>query len=313
MAEQENNNNTIEVKQSVALVANRGFSPTTLEQAYRLAKALAESDLVPERYRRKPNDCFVALDIAERLRSHWLAVMQSLYVVKGTPAFDAKFIVAQINQSGLYTNPLDYEIKGGDDAFNKDYQVRAFATSASTGKTLFGPWITWKIIKGEGWDSKPGSKWLTMPEQMFHYRAASWFKNRHCPQVTMGMMSMDEAYDMPEVKQVESFDVALENAKVKIENEAGSETVEIAQNEEKSAKVQAKVDEQKEKLKQAEKPAANKVEQPKKYRCIKGHFFDEPKASGKGGKTKICPECFSAKIEENTPETEGEKPGFMND
>ncbi len=122
-----------------------------------------------------------------------------------------------------------------------------------------------------------------------------------------GDITLDEAF--PEL----NFDETAKDAKTKIKEQAGSETVEIAQNEEKDVKVQAKVDEQKEKLKQADKPAENKVEQPKKYRCIKGHFFDEPRASGKGGKTKICPECFSAKIEENTPETEGEKPEFMND
>ena len=169
-----------------------------------------------------------------------------------------------------------------------------------------------------------------MPEQMFHYRAASWFKNRHCSEVTMGMMTSDEAYDMPDVKQVESFEVTQDKAKVTIQEQAGSENVtspfEIepqAQAEntneepqdlpedfdqtiedmtigtpspEEQAETQAKIDEQKKKLAEAE--AKNSKKPDFLYICENGHGFDVPKKSGKGANQKpICPTCLTDKIE----------------
>jgi len=43
-----------------------------------------------------------------------------------------------------------------------------------------------------------------MPEVMFHYRAASWFANRHCPEVKMGFMTTEEAQEIPNRKHVDS-------------------------------------------------------------------------------------------------------------
>ena len=186
----------------VALTEN-GLVCKTIEEAWRFAQYLAKSQFVPERYQDKPGDCLVAIDMAQRLRVSPLMFLQNAYVVYGRPGLEAKLVIALINQSGLFTDPLDYEVEGNDPK-DKKYRVRAFATRASTGKMLYGPWITWDLIVAEGWDKKQGSKWKTIPEVMFHYRAASWFANRHCPEVKMGMMTADELYDEGPRKPVEA-------------------------------------------------------------------------------------------------------------
>jgi len=193
---------TLAPKPSVAMT-RRGFEPSTIEEAWRFAEALAQSEMVPDRYRGRPRDCLIALDLAGRLGVSWLAIMQNVYSVYGSLGMEAKLCTSLINMSGLFTDPLDYEVMGGDDPFKSDYKIRAFATRKSTGKVLYGPWITWKLIKAEGWDKKNGSKWATMPDVMFHYRAASWFANRHCPEVKMGMMTTDEIQEVGP-KHVES-------------------------------------------------------------------------------------------------------------
>jgi hypothetical protein len=50
-------------------------------------------------------------------------------------------------------------------------------------------------VKEEGWLAKNGSKWKTMPELMFMYRAASWFINTHCPEIAMGLRTAEEIED----------------------------------------------------------------------------------------------------------------------
>ncbi len=186
----------------VALTKN-GLMPTSLDEAWRYAQALSRTQFVPATYRGKPDDCLIAIDMAQRLGVAPLMFLQNTYVVHGKPGMEAKLVIALVNNSTLFTDPMEYEVVG-DDPAKDNYKVRAFATRASTGKVLYGPWIDWDVVKKEGWYDKPGSKWQTMPGLMFFYRAASWFCNLHCPEVRMGMSTIEELSDMTMPKQVES-------------------------------------------------------------------------------------------------------------
>lgn len=188
-----------------------GFEIRNIDEGFRFAQFLAGSTIVPDNYRGKPNDCLVALDLSARLGAPWLAIMQHVYVVHGRVGIDAALGTALTNRSGIFIDPLEFEVVG-DDPEGQDYKVRAFARRKSTGTVLYGPWITWKLVIAERWNedkpTKTGgvqkSKWNTMAEQMFHYRAATWFQRRHCPEVTMGMLTTDEAEDILPAKHVES-------------------------------------------------------------------------------------------------------------
>lgn len=190
----------------VAMTSN-GLRPANLEEAWRYATALSRTAFVPDTYRGKPEDCLIAIDTAMRLNVAPLMLLQNTYIVHGRPGMEAKLVVALTNNSGLFTDPLEYEVEG-DDPFASGYRVRAYATRSSTGKQLFGPWIDWKTVKGEGWDGKQGSKWKTMPGLMFVYRAAAWFARMHCPEVLMGMQTTEELHDAGERRQIESKEVS---------------------------------------------------------------------------------------------------------
>lgn len=302
-------------------MTSAGFTPTNIDEAWRFANALARTNMVPQRYREKPDECLVALDLAARLKSNWLAVMQHTYDVKGTIGFEAKFVTALINRSGLYADPLQYEVRG-EDVEDKDYAVRAFAKSNSTGTTLYGPWITWKLVKAEGWYDKPGSKWKTMPEQMFHYRAASWFKNRHCPEVAIGAITTEELEDMPPRKHVESktFDEVQQATQEQIDSQMGSEQVNPEEPQPEPPAENPEPDKSKKK-----KKAAKKKKAKSEYICLKckaagkKHEFDKPLMSGvEGKKVPVCPECILPDIMtteeyENTQNQQGDRPEFLED
>jgi len=196
-----NGGNEIEQQKPDVSMTHQGFMPRDIDQAWRYATALSKSTFVPQQYQGNPGDCLIAIDISMRLGVHPLAFLQNSYVVHGRPGMESKLVITLINKSALFTDPLDYEVVG-DDPFDKDYRVRAYATRNSTGKVLYGPWITWKTVKGEGWDKKPGSKWVTIPEMMFHYRAASWFANKHCPEIKMGLDTVDELADIGPRREV---------------------------------------------------------------------------------------------------------------
>lgn len=175
-----------------------GFgSVAGFEFMQRAAKLLAGSSMVPEAYRAASSpealaNCVIALELANRIGASPMLVMQNLYIVHGMPAWSSKFLIATINTCGRYSS-LRYE--WSDDRKS----CRAWAIERETNERLDGTWVTWSMVTSEGWNQKKGSKWATMPEQMFMYRAAAFWQRAYCPELSMGMITADEAHDIREV------------------------------------------------------------------------------------------------------------------
>ena len=121
-----------------------------------------------------------------------MMVMQNMYIVYGNPAWSSKFMIATFNTCGRYDAIKYKEIgKRGDDSQG----IIAWTREKATGDIIEGPAVTIGIAKAEGWYTKSGSKWKTMPDQMLRYRAASWLIRTTAPEISMGLMSVDEAED----------------------------------------------------------------------------------------------------------------------
>jgi len=187
----ENDKTKPEPKAALAMTS-RGLEPIDIEGTYRFANVISKSDFATPMYKNNEANCMILLDLQARMGVPWMMLMQHVYIVHERPALDSTLSTALVNRSGQFKDPLEFEVEGKD-VRDKDYRVRAYATRTSTGKVLYGPWIDWQLVRGEGWDAKAGSKWKSMPDQMFHYRAASWFQRRFCPELTMGMMEVSEA------------------------------------------------------------------------------------------------------------------------
>lgn len=178
--------------------------------AYRTAGMLSKSGLVPDNYRNSPENCLIAIDLANRQGISPMLVMQNLYVVKGKPAWSGSFCAAAINGCGKFT-PLEYiftDENGGG--------CTARATRLCNGSVCSSDTITMQMAKDEGWLQKSGSKWQTMPRQMMMYRAASFFARAHCPEVLLGIQTIEEVQDVrgyePAKEQVTT--VILEQAEI---------------------------------------------------------------------------------------------------
>ncbi|MGC4059378.1 MAG: hypothetical protein QM749_00365 [Aquabacterium sp.] len=150
----------------------------------------------------------IALNLARRLNADELMVMQNLYIVHGQPGWSSKFLIASVNTCGRYES-LRYEWRGtpGTD----DYGCRAWTIEKSTGEKLFGIWVDWKMVKAEGWCNKSGSKWKTMPDQMFIYRSAAFWQRGYAPEISMGLSSAEELADVVDVRSDGSYTVTSES------------------------------------------------------------------------------------------------------
>jgi len=157
------------------------------ELSQRQAKLLSTSTLVPKEFQNNMANCAIGLNIAKRLGADPFMVLQNIDIIHGRPSFRASFLIAMVNASGRFT-PLQFKLTG-------EGQTRAcvaYATNKETSEVVEGPEITMAMAKAEGWSTKAGSKWLTMPELMLRYRSAAFFARIYAPDITLGMQTSEE-------------------------------------------------------------------------------------------------------------------------
>lgn len=179
----------VEKKQEVSVFSNT----ESFENAQRVAKMLSSSDMVPKRYQNNVQNTMIALEMAYRTKSSPLMVMQNLDIIQGKPSWSSQFIIAALNSCGRFT-PLKFVYSGT--ANTDDWSCHAEAKSITDGQMIKGPTVTIKMAKAEGWLTKGGSKWKTMPELMMSYRSAAFFGRLHAPDILQGMHSNDEIVDI---------------------------------------------------------------------------------------------------------------------
>lgn len=193
------------------------------ENAQRIAKALASSALVPKEYQGQQGlaNTLVAMEIAGRMGLSPLQVMQNLHVIHGRPSWSSQFIIAMINGCGRFT-PLDYNLSGEGESLS----CFAYATEIATGKELRGPVVTMSMAKREGWATKSGSKWQTMPDLMIRYRSAAFWGRLYVPEFLVGMKTQEEVVDIEEVQITEQPSIIKDlNGKIQEQQEAVDDAV----------------------------------------------------------------------------------------
>ena len=170
------------------------------DQLMNMANMLAKSTIVPVMYQNRPENTFVALDMASRMGISPMVVMQNLYVIQGKPSWSGQAMASLIRNSGQFKNvTLHYIGKEGTDTWG----AYVTATRASDGLEIKGATVTIATAKKEGWYQKGGSKWQTIPELMLAYRAYAWFGRVHAPEIMMGLQSTEEVYDSVDVVEKE--------------------------------------------------------------------------------------------------------------
>ena len=166
------------------------LDPTRFEQAQRAAKALSLTPMMPEHLRKGDRDtalanAMVILDMAERLREHPLAVAQAIFFVGGKAGWSSSWCIGKANQSGVFRDPIDWEITGKGDSLS----VTAYATLSATGKRVQVT-CDMAMAKAEGWTKNP--KYQSMGEQMLRYRSAAFLIRLYAPEVLFGLPAQIE-------------------------------------------------------------------------------------------------------------------------
>lgn len=209
------------VEAAPAPTAPRGnwMEPTDLQSAWRLAESLAHSPFMPDalvvrgNLQATTNNMLAVMQVAQSMGVPAIVLLQNTHIIHGKLGFASTLLLAQANKSGLFRGPIEFDVQGRESPnWPKSLSVRAWAIRADTGERVTGPEVTWAMAEAEGWATKTGSKWKTMPELMGTYRAGTLFIRTRCPEVLHGVAprTADELEDMePEhVETVRSVPVS---------------------------------------------------------------------------------------------------------
>lgn len=177
-------------------------------------------------------NCLIAIETSMRIGVSVLAVMQNMTVIHGRPSWSSKFLIGTINSCGRY-NTLKYRITTPgnigmveyteyewDNRQNRNVAVQrtfdgrnipemvcvAYTTEKGSDEILESPPVSLTMAIQEGWYTKSGSKWPTMPQLMLKYRAASMWVNTNAPELSMGMKTVEEIMDIEDVEFTEVYD-----------------------------------------------------------------------------------------------------------
>ena len=185
------------------------------KEMWDMATALSRSTIIPKAFQGQAANCFVALDMANRMGASPMEIMQNIYVVHGTPGFSAKYAIGMANKSGVFKGPICFEETGKGD----NRSVTAFAIVRETGQRVEFT-ADMEMARAEKWTSNP--KYKTMPGLMLRYRAATLLIRTTCPEVLLGLQTAEELEDVRYAKArvvEEDSPIAALNALVEPEPE----------------------------------------------------------------------------------------------
>lgn len=229
------------------------FDPQQFSIVQRMSQLFSASALVPDTYQQAKvgpqqavANCVIALDIATRIGASPLMVMQNLAIIYGRPSWSSKFLIATVNTCGRF-EPLKFRFteRGKLGKFNyteyefnpqtrrkeaitrefdgskvMDIECVAYTTSKGGKDILESSPVSLRMAVDEGWYTKNGSKWRTMPKQMLMYRAASFWTSAYAPEVSMGMRTVEEVQDIVDITET-AEDVTLQVEAEKASNANG--------------------------------------------------------------------------------------------
>ena len=179
------------VEQTTQLTTNSVWeNKDQFNQLLRAAQMLSQTSIIPQSYQNKPQDCFVAIEMANRMGVSPMVVMQNMYVVKGKPSWAGQACTMLINSCGKFKD-VKHIYTGEKGKPNRGCYVTA--TRISDGSQVDGVEVTMQMAQSEGWTSN--SKWRNMPELMLAYRASAFFARVYCPEAMMGVQTAEEVYD----------------------------------------------------------------------------------------------------------------------
>jgi hypothetical protein len=144
-----------------------------------LAKAFADSKMVPDHFKKSVGDCYIAINLANRYGMDVWTLMQELYLINGKPMMSGKLATAILNNS--LADPLRPEYSGA----GEEREIKLTGRPEGEEKPLS---VELKVK-----DAKTqNEQWRKNPDQMLMYAGARMWGRRYTPDILLGIVFDDE-------------------------------------------------------------------------------------------------------------------------
>lgn len=180
-----------------------GMNARNWEEAFRIAKQLATSTLVPKAYQDHPEDIVVAMQMGAEIGLAPMQALQSIAVINGKPGVYGDGFLAVIKGSPICAAHAEWWEVGGDrkvriavEDLSKDDTT---AVCAFWRKGHAEPYLNSFSIgeakKAGLWQK--GGNWASYPQRMLMWRARSWAGRDAFPDLLRGIGMAEELDDTP--------------------------------------------------------------------------------------------------------------------
>jgi hypothetical protein len=174
---------------------NFSLAPKDLDEALRFADMLASSVLVPKDYVGKPGNCLVAIQWGMELGLQPMQAMQSIAVINGRPSLWGDAMLGLVK-----SHPAFEWIKEECDG------NVATCTLKRRGEPEVTQVFSMEDAKRAGLTGKQGP-WTQYPKRMLQMRARGFALRDAFPDALRGLISSEEASDMPAERDMGAAEV----------------------------------------------------------------------------------------------------------
>ena len=165
------------------------LTPRNFDEAVKFSELIAKSSLVPKDFQNKAGDILIAVQMGAELNLPPMQALQNIAVINGRPSVWGDSVLAIIK-----THP-DYEyIK--EVIIGEGVERKARCTLKRKGEAEHVVEFSFEDAKRAGLSSKPGP-WTNYPDRMLQMRARGFCCRDVFPDALKGIITAEEAQDIP--------------------------------------------------------------------------------------------------------------------
>jgi len=174
----------------MSLIKHQGFAPQTMTEAIEFSNMLSRSQMVPKNYQNKPEDVLVAVQWGYEIGLAPLQALQNISVINGKPSVYGDAAMALVQASPVCEDVQ--ETIEGDGTSNPV----AICKVKRKGRSEVISKYSVEDAKRAGLWGKQGP-WSQYPKRMLQMRARGFALRDAFPDVLKGLITAEEAQDMP--------------------------------------------------------------------------------------------------------------------
>ena len=167
------------------------LAPATFAELVEFATIAARSQLVPTAYRGHPEDVLLAVQLGSEVGLRPMQSLQNIAVINGHPAVFGDALPGLCKASVVYEDLIEIWEREDDPGF-----LTAVCVAKRHGSTPVTAKFSVIDAKRAGLWTKAGP-WQTYPRRMLQMRARSFALRDAFPDVLKGLISVEEAMDIP--------------------------------------------------------------------------------------------------------------------